>query len=315
MNRFAVLLAVVFTVVALWCGGWFFGAWWIRDQIGRQAFGAPAIGCAELAIAGLPFRFDITCTGTRLGGGDVTMDIAELRASVLVYNPTFTEIFAKGPAVLSDAFSGASYRLDWESLKASVRLDWTALERASLVADGLVLSDSVLDVTEMARARHLELHALGAAGALGMDKRNLRVFARIENAELGLFDDPVEVKASALVNEWPADIRQWTGPGSLQAWAVDGGSLEIEEAALATGKLSAGLSGTLAPDGGGLVNGKLVLTSRGVGPLLRDFLAAPLAGALLGPEDETGTARQTLVFSHSVLRAGIVPLIELPPLF
>ena len=82
-----------------------------------------------------------------------------------------------------------------------------------------------------------------------------------------------------------------------------------------TGELSAGLAGTLAPDMAGLVDGRLELTSRGFGPLLREYMAAPLAGALLGTEDETGTARQTLSISRSILRAGIVPLIQLPPLF
>ena len=315
MNRFVVLAIAVFAVVALWCGGWFFGASWLRGEIEARAASEPSIACAELAIAGFPFRYDITCTGATVTDLDVQLSVDELRASVLVYNPTFAEIFARGPATLSDAFTGAAYRLDWQSLQASVRLDWTALNRASLVAEGLVLTDTVLDPIEMARVGHLELHALGTEGATGAERRNLRLYARLQNAEAPQVDAPVDAEASALVTEWPADIRSWGARDVLPYWAGGGGALLVEQAKVTTGELSADIQGSLAPDPAGRIDGSLTLASRGFGPLLRDYMAAPLANVLLGPEDPDGVAHQTLVISHSILRAGIVPLLEFPPLF
>ena len=315
MNRFVALGSVVVAVVALWCGGWFLGAGWLKGEIANRAEAAPSVVCDELGIAGFPFRYDITCTGARVTNEDISVSVGELRASLLVYNPTFVELFARGPATLSDAFTGAAYRLDWQTLQASVRLDWTALNRASLVADGLVLSDTVLDTYELARIAHLELHALGTEGAVAPERRNLRLFAGVENAVAPQLANPVMAEISARLTEWPKNILLWGASDVLPYWASGGGALAIEKAELTTGDLSAALEGTLAPDESGRINGSLSLTSRGFGPLLKEYMAPPLAGALLGPEDPDGVTHQTLAISNSILRAGIVPLLEFPPLF
>ncbi len=315
MNRFAKLLSVVAGVVLLWTAVWFVGAGLVRAGVASAAGGSPVLACAKLDIAGYPFRFDITCSGLTLSDGDKRIELFALRISALVYRPNFAELTASAPAAFSDAFTGASYRLDWDVLQADIRLDWLSLARASLVADGLVLEDSVLDTFEMARIGHAEFHARGTDGALGKDRRNIRLNARVENAMAPQLDAPLSTSATVLVTEWPADIRDWLGSALLPDWAAGDGAIEIEQADLATGALSASLSGTLQPDAAGRIDGSLDLASRGFSPLMQHYFAAPLAGVLLGPEDEDGTAHQTLTFSHSILSAGIVPLIELPPLF
>ncbi len=314
-RRFVTLLTIVLAVAGLWSGGWFLAAFWLRGEIETAAKGDPALSCAELTIGGYPFRFDVTCTGMRFVDGDVSVSLQEGRATARIYMPTFVELSAEGPAGYEDAFSGAAYRLDWQNMQASVRLDGFALARASLVADGLVLNDAVLDVVEMARVPHAEFHAVGTDGATGKDKRNIRLFARFDKAEPKRLEAPLDAEISALVTEWPADVLSWRSPDLLPYWATQGGQLRIEKAEMTTGDLWASLDGTLAPDNKGLIDGSLTLNSRGFGPLMRDYLAAPFAAALLGPEDGTGTAHQTLVFSHSIMRAGIVPLLQLPPLF
>ena len=229
MNRFAWLAIAVFAVVALWCGGWFFGASFIKGQIESRAGAEPAISCATLGIGGFPFRYDITCTGAQMIDADTTVDVSEVRASARVYSPTFVEVFAQGPAKMTDAFTGAAYRLDWQSLQASVRLDWTALARASVVADGLVLADTVLDVTEIARIRHAEFHAVGVDGALGANNRNLRLYLSVVDAEHTRLEAPLQAEANVLVTEWPADVRVWGNRQSLIDWAAGEGALTLED--------------------------------------------------------------------------------------
>lgn len=314
-RRFVILLALVLGVVVLWSGGWLVAVTWLRGQIEAQSRAEPSIACAELGIGGFPFRFDLTCTGALVTDGDVQVGITELRATALVYMPTFVELFVAAPATYSDAFSGAAYRLGWDNMQASVRLDGFALARASLIVDGLVLNDTVLDVIEMARVQHAEFHALGADGAIGKDSRNLALSARIDDAVLPQLEAPVMAKMSAQLTEWPADVRGWGAADLLPRWAAGDGALLIDQADMTTGELSASVSGALAPDAEGLVEGALTLNSRGFGPLMRQYLAAPLAGALLGPEDATGEAHQTMAVTQSILRVGIVPLLGLPPLF
>lgn len=315
MKRFVSLIAAIGLVVVFWCAGWLFGSGWVRSQIEAQSADDPAIACDSLSVAGFPFRFDITCTGAQVADADVSITVSEIRASALVYNPTFVEIFAKGPAQYADAFSGSSYRLDWTSLTASARLNWTSLARVSVVADKLVLSDTVLDKVRLADIGHVEFHVLGVDGALTESARNLRSFLRIEDARAPMLEAPLRLETTALVTEWPADVTTWSDPALLRLWAEGEGHIAVESLDVVTGDLSAHVEGVLAPDQSGLFDGDLSLSSRGLGPLLREFLAAPLAGAVLGPEDESGEAHQTLIVSKSVLRAGIVPLIALPPLF
>jgi hypothetical protein len=137
----------------------------------------------------------------------------------------------------------------------------------------------------------------------------------MDEAVLPQVEAPIMAEISALLTEWPADVRNWGAADLVPYWAAGDGVLKIDKADMTTGELQASLTGTLAPDGEGRIDGALALTSRGFGPLMRQYLAAPLAGALLGPEDETGQSHQTLMVSHSILRAGIVPLLQLPPLF
>jgi hypothetical protein len=314
-RRFVILLALILGVVALWSGGWLLATIWLRGQIAAQANLTPSLACAELGIGGFPFRLNVTCTGALLTEGDTQIEIAEVHATALAYMPSFIELFALAPASYDDAFSGASYRLGWDDMQASVRLDGFSLIRASLVGNGLVLNDTVLDVTEMARAKHLEIHALGADGATGEDNRNLSLFARVDEAVLPQVEAPVMAEAAAHLTEWPGDVRGWGAADILPVWAAGEGALQIDKAEMTTGELFAHASGTLTPDEKGLIDGELTLISRGFGPLMREYLAAPLAGALLGPEDANGQARQTIAVTQSILRVGIVPLLLLPPLF
>ena len=313
-RRFVVLAVLVGLVVVLWSGLWLAGALVIRDQVAALAGRTPALKCAGIDVGGFPFRFDVTCSGATLDDTDLTVKIAELRASIRVYAPTHLIVFAKGPAEVGDAFSGAAWRIDWQNLEASVRTDLFALARASLVADGVVVSDTVLDQTEIARFGHAEAHAVGIVAAAG-ETRDLQLFVKVAEGRLPQAEAPIGLDGTAVVTQWPADLRRWGDDGLLAGWAARGGGIEITGGRFESGALSADVDGTLKPDDAGLVDGTLQLRSRGLAPMMRKFLAAPLAGALLGPEDASGETHQTLTFSRSVLRAGVVPLLELPPLF
>jgi len=315
MSRFAALFSVLVGLFVLWTGAWFAGAALIRARIEQAANGTPSVACTLLTIEGYPFRYAVACTDAVLTDGDVRIGIAELSASISINRPTVVGMTASSPATYTNAFSGAVIRLDWDSLAASVRLDWLSLDHAAVAIEGLVASDAVLDPFELARIGHAAFDAVGVDGAKTGSRRNLRLSAHIEEANLPQLEAPLFADITAYLTEWPAKVTDWGRNDLLSVWAAGGGEVNIDKAEIVTGALSAGLSGTLVPDSTGCIDGTLTLISRGFGPLMRHYLAAPLAGALLGPEDETGQSRQILVFSHSILRAGIVPLIELPPLF
>ena len=101
MKKIIALLVLVVLVVGGWTAAWFYVAGEVRRNIALLAdgdgIGTPQITCVHLDVRGFPFRFDITCSGAVLQQGDITLDAAELRASVLVYAPTHAQIFAQSP--------------------------------------------------------------------------------------------------------------------------------------------------------------------------------------------------------------------------
>ena len=98
MKRIIYLGIAVFAVMLLWCGAWLYAGNEVKKAVLSLATAdgesAPKLSCDSLDVAGFPFRFDVTCTGATLVSQDTTVAVAELRASVLVYDPWHALAFA-----------------------------------------------------------------------------------------------------------------------------------------------------------------------------------------------------------------------------
>ena len=120
----------------------------------RRAIGEPSLACAELdhRRLSLPVRCHLhrrqSHRWRRLG-----LALPNCAPRPLSTCRPSSSSSPTGRPAIPMPFPAPSYRLDWDSMQASVRLDGLSLARASLVADGLVLNDTVLDVTEMARVK------------------------------------------------------------------------------------------------------------------------------------------------------------------
>ncbi|MGV3650599.1 MAG: DUF2125 domain-containing protein, partial [Devosia sp.] len=145
MKPFGFLAGVVALVAVVWTAGWFYVALQARGAIDQMALAdgetSPRLTCGRLDISGFPFRFDLACVDASLVSGDTTAQMAELRASVLVYRPTHAVLSGRGPIDLEDAFTGSRSQLTFAGLEGSVRLNGWSLARASLVATDLSLID------------------------------------------------------------------------------------------------------------------------------------------------------------------------------
>src|SRR4051812_4624656 len=121
MKRIIILGIVIVLVIAGWSGAWLFASNEIRKAVISLAAAdgetAPRITCDKLDVAGYPFWFDVICTGATLTSGDVSADIAEVKATAQAYNPTQVLAVAKSPLILTDAFTGSKSRLDWKSVE------------------------------------------------------------------------------------------------------------------------------------------------------------------------------------------------------
>lgn len=314
MKRFAITIGIALLLVAGWSAAWFLGAGWLRDQVVSASADSPSLTCGDIKIAGYPFRFDLTCSAAALAYQDITIKLPEIRATALIYRLTHVLIFLESPAQITDAFSGAANSLSWTMLEGSVRLNNWAMARASLIGDNLVFNDVLLTTTELGRAAHLDMQILGTDGAKGVGLQNIELFVRIKD---GLLPQAAmsQVAINGLATEIPADVRLWGLPDMVRNWALAGGTLKLNSADFDNANVSAKLSGELAVGGDGLANGQFTMISKGLRPFVREMFPSPMDGLILGREQADGTSKQTMTIIKSVVRAGALPLYQLPPLF
>ncbi|HEY0919437.1 DUF2125 domain-containing protein [Devosia sp.] len=331
MTRFVWLGLVVLAVIGLWSAGWFYVAGQARaallDQGGADA--AASLTCERLDITGFPFRFDFACTGADITDGDVSVTVAGLRASVLVYNPTHAIVSAQSPLTLADAFTGAERRLDFASAEASVRLTtddilaglagagWR-LARASLVADDLTLTDTLATELLLARAAHVEAHLLDMperhAPATGL--AGLAAYARAELVQapaLGIADGQLSLEAE--LTGVPDDLRRFADAEALPRWRDAGGQLHLVRLEATAADEFVRANGTLALDSAARLEGQIQLTSKGVVERAGTLIPEDWKGIVLGQQAADGSYAQTLNLRGGFVFAGLLPVAQLAPLF
>lgn len=322
MKRFVALLVAVIVVVAVWSGGWIYASGLVRQQIEQLATAdgetMPRVTCDQVSVGGFPFRFDVDCVGANIVSQDVTLDIAEVRATVLVYAPTHLQVFARSPANFTDAFTGSRRQVDWTDLTASVRTNWFRLVRASLVSNGMVVSDSLAGLTELMRAEHVEAHV--AEAIAGRDEARKLMELALYSTVTGFASPEAGLAAGAYtidgrLSAMPDDIRLWGEPDLLRSLAANEGVLRVvsleasDTDAVVTG------SGEFTLDEGGRIEGSATLTTTGVAERLGSNLAEPWRSLLLGAQGDDGSYVQALTMVDGVLLSGMVPVAVVPPLF
>ncbi|SFZ85742.1 hypothetical protein SAMN02983003_2911 [Devosia enhydra] len=322
MKPFGFLAGVVALVAVVWTAGWLYVALQARGAIDQMALAdgetSPRLNCGRLDISGFPFRFDLACVDATLVSGDTTAQMAELRASVLVYRPTHAVLSGRGPIDLEDAFTGSRSQLTFAGLEGSVRLNGWSLARASLVATELSLIDTTFEARTVGTAAEAQAHLIDRPEARDATAGTTTLGAYVQ---LQGVDAPgVEIAGGEAVLEAdlanvPDDVRRFAEPGILPAWQASGGELVLTTLKGTAGERSVEASGTLGLDAEGRIEGQVQLGSRGIAELIEPLLPRELGAMILGTRAEDGSYRQQLNARGGVLFSGFVPLTSLPPVF
>ncbi|ODT71030.1 MAG: hypothetical protein ABS75_09860 [Pelagibacterium sp. SCN 63-23] len=321
-KRIIILGAVVFFVVLAWSGAWYFIAGQVRQQVEALALAdgdsTPQLSCAQLAISGFPFRFDIDCAGAALVSGDMLVEIPGLRASALIYRPTHILASARGPAQLSDAFTGQRQELAWAELEASLRLDNWRIARLSLIADEVSWTDRLFGDNLIARTPRLEAHLLDISELHDAEagRAALAGFLRADNVEAPSIQvAPTNAEIELEVTALPDDLRTLGATPLLPDWQRAGGKLRIIGIRANDGTADLNASGELTLDAQGYPTGSIAIDSLGVAERIGPYLEEPWRTLVLGVPGEGGRHRNQLTFAGGGLSSGLVPLMALPPLF
>lgn len=320
MKRIIGLLILVIAITGLWSGTWLFFAQQVDKQIAGLAVptpGAPTITCGNKTITGWPFRFDVRCTQMTLVDSDVTIGVAEVRATALVYRPTHFLAFADSPAKLTDAFFGTEQEARWSKMEASLRTNGWRLARFSLHAEDLVYADTLLGDNERARLPIAEVHLIDMPDEIE-EPGLMRVgaFARVSDATIPAYDiEAGELTFEAEATSVPDDIRFWGAADILNQWQRNNGELKITRFETSDPKTSLTLDGNLSLSVAGEAEGDMTVLSSGLSERFGDALSPQMRSLILGNAQDDNSYRQLLTIRRGAVFAGLTPLATIPPLF
>lgn len=333
MKRFAWLFSIVIAVAVLWSAGWFLAVSQVQAQLTQLAANdgatAPQLTCGRSAVAGFPFRIDITCEEATLVAEDLTMTAAGVKVSAQVDNPAHLVFSARSPVTTADAFFGSSTRLDFTNLQGSFRLtnsdiirgfsgEGWRIARVALVGDGLSWVDTIGAELPLAKASHAELQVADIAEL--HDKANgtaaLAVYTVAKDVTAQFYqvaDGDAEVQMQ--ITGLPDDIRRFGAADFIPAWQAAGGKLDIVRINGTDGEDLIDASGTLGLDANRMVEGEISYANRGIQERLAPYVNPMVLAVIAGLPQDDGTFRQALQFSGGAVRVGGIPLANLEPLY
>lgn len=321
-KRIIILGAIVLLVVLGASAAWYYAAGLVRQEVEGLAFAdgetSPQLTCASLGIGGFPFAFDIDCTDAVLVSGDLMVEVPGLRLSTMVFNLTHVLASAKGPAQLSDAFTGQRSALSWSSLDGSLRLTDKRIARLSLVGNDLSWNDLLLGDTVLARSPHAELHLLDIPEAHDAQRKlaSLALYLKADALDLPaatLAGTAIEVEAE--LSGLPDDLTTLGAAPLLPAWQQAGGQLKIVGIRMSDPSADLNASGDLALDAQGFPTGAITIDSKGVAERIGPLIEEPWRTLVLGVPAADGRHTNQLNFRNGTLSSGLVPITALPPLF
>ncbi|WP_323013356.1 DUF2125 domain-containing protein [Devosia sp.] len=321
-KRIIILGAIVLAAILGWSAYWLVAAGMVQREIETMAEAdgvtMPILRCEGLAVRGYPFRFDVDCPNAEIVSGDIGVTLPGLRASVRAYALNHVLISAKGPALISDSFTGTRNSLGWKTLEASLRLDNWRLARASVVGEEMVWSDSLFGETLIAQAPRVELHAFDMPEIHDAARffAGAAIYGRLDGLDwpgLSLADGRAEIQLE--VTGLPDDVRNWGDPMLLPAMQQAGGGLKIVSIHASTADMVLDAEGQMQLDPQGRVNGQVDIRSTGVAERIGPLLEEPVRTLVLGLPGEDGAYANQINFRAGTVFSGLVPLANLPPLF
>lgn len=322
MKKIIALGVVVLVLAVGYSAAWFWAAGqatsYVKTLETADGETMPRVVCGSFSITGFPFGFDATCANATIVSGDVTVTASRVQAAAEVYRPTHVLLFAQSPVEIGDAFTGSKSRLDFASAQASVRLEGWRLGRASVVVTEPVWNDIVLEDRLLAKAAKLEAHLVDVPVKHDAEQglATLAQYVSVDALDApGLEIGNGQSEFEAEITNLPDDVRTYADADLLRRWQAAGGKYIITGLKGGDATSAFDASGTLGLDGGGWLEGQLVLHSNGVVERLEGMIPPEYKGWIVGTPAEDGSYSQTLNIAAGVVFAGLVPTGMIPPLF
>jgi hypothetical protein len=236
----------------------------------REAEAGRVYGCASTNFGGYPFRIEVTCTEPSVDDRATAQSIRarNLTAVAQVWDPTLVIGEIVGPLTVAPLGGTPTATIDWTSSQASLRGTPGAPERLSIVLDKPSLAAAPSSAA-LAKAEHMELHGRFAVEStpghpvldLALDLKG--VTAPALTAVLGAFGPMASASTDlSLVSvlQGANDLTPKPLAQRLREIQAANGRLDITNARLQQGDLTATANGALGLTARGTLTGELRLT-------------------------------------------------------
>lgn len=330
---YVLLIIAIVVVVAGWSAAWAYGRSVLSEQldlqIQRMAEQGLDLSCADLVIAGYPFRYEVACrdmqSADRWGA---TGSLGELSAVALIYNPWHVIFEARSPAAMAVPVTGLAGDVRWTTARASMKFSDNALGTLDAVVDQPEAAVETPVSAGAFAADKAEVHLREVPDVAGMLEGFLTVDS-LALKSLPAFDQTIMLRGHVRVADGMALLA---GADLVSLVQASGGELPVRlmlaEATVGEGRATA--IGDLVLAGDGTLSGTIELTLGNAGALLQSLKP------LFPPQDQTFPLIEGVVKSlepaateidgvrsikipvtlnRGLVQVGLLPVGRIPPLF
>jgi hypothetical protein len=277
--RLFIMPVLVLVAAIAWSAFWFYAASKVDaaadEWRAREAKSGRIYECAKRAVAGFPFRFEVSCSGASVSlvsqtagaPAPITARLSEILVVAQVYDPKLLIAEFTAPATISGVDQQQAMVVNWNKARSSIVGLPATPQRAAIVFDDPAIDRVNASVqTPLARAKHVELHARLADGS-AQENPVIETVLQIAGGSLQelhpLLAQPFDADVRTLLTglkdfspkPWPERFRE------IQA---AGGHVEIVQSRIAQGDLIAVAAGTLGLSASGRLDGELQMTVAGI---------------------------------------------------
>jgi len=330
---YILLITALVVVVTGWSAAWFYGRSVLADQLElqlrRMAEQGLDLTCADLSVAGYPFRYEVACrdmqSSDRWGR---TGSLGGLNAVALVYNPWHVIFEARSPAAMAVPVTGLAGTVSWTTARASLKFSGDAMGAFDAVVDHPEADVESLVSAGQFAAEKAEVHLREVPESAGV----LEGFVTVDNLALkslpGL-GQTVMLRGHARVEGGMALLA---GADLVSLVQARGGELPVRlmqaEATIGDGRAEA--SGDLILAGDGTLSGTIEVALGNSEALLQTLKP------LFPPQDQTfsliegvvksldpaateidgvRTIKIPVTLSRGLVQVGLLPVGRIPALF
>lgn len=279
-RHFAIVTPLLIVVVLAigWSGFWFYAANKAEATLTqwreREAKAGHLYTCGKQSIGGYPFRIELTCDNTAAEITDLDPKLSvtgtRLHVASQVYDPTLLIAEIGGPLTVTVA-GAPPFRANWTLAQVSARGTPQAPQRVSVALDDPKLDRQAGSVdTNIVSAKHIEAHArVGAQTPSGRPTLDFAVEFDGMSAPMlhPIAAQPFDLTATATLHGLD-NLQPLPLPSRLKQLQAAGGRLEITQARVHQGEVTAVAAGTLSLSAEGRLNGELSMTAAGLDRVL-----------------------------------------------